>query len=93
MGQPDAGGGRSAGDAQQGHHLFALSLSFRTRLANLSVPSDGGSESYRAMCRYNSGFFYKQKVLEPFDYYWRVEPGIRLFCDVDYDPFLFVSSN
>lgn len=45
------------------------------------------------MCRYNSGFFYKQQVLEPFDFYWRVEPGIQLFCDVDYDPFLFVRSS
>ena len=44
------------------------------------------------MCRFNSGFFYRQKVLETLDYYWRVEPGVELTCDVDYDPFLFVST-
>ncbi|KAI5476235.1 alpha 1,2-mannosyltransferase, glycosyltransferase family 15 protein [Pseudohyphozyma bogoriensis] len=53
----------------------------------------GGSESYRHMCRFNSGFFFKQKVLEPFDYYWRVEPGIAYSCDLDYDPFLFMQAN
>lgn len=26
-----------------------------------------------------------------FDYYWRVEPGIEYYCDLDYDPFVFVS--
>ncbi|GAA5926499.1 hypothetical protein JCM10213_002369 [Rhodosporidiobolus nylandii] len=53
----------------------------------------GGSESYRHMCRFNSGFFYKQKVLQSFDYYWRVEPGVEFFCDIDYDPFVFMEAN
>ncbi|GAA5969993.1 hypothetical protein JCM11641_000222 [Rhodosporidiobolus odoratus] len=53
----------------------------------------GGSESYRHMCRFNSGFFFKQKVLQSFDYYWRVEPGVEFFCDIDYDPFLFMEAN
>lgn len=44
------------------------------------------------MCRFNSGFFFKQKILESFDWYWRVEPGVELFCDIDYDVFHFVSS-
>ncbi|GAA5888928.1 hypothetical protein JCM5296_002741 [Sporobolomyces johnsonii] len=53
----------------------------------------GGSESYRHMCRFNSMFFFQQKVLANFDWYWRVEPGIELFCDVDFDPFLFMEAN
>ncbi|GAA6026792.1 hypothetical protein JCM8097_005864 [Rhodosporidiobolus ruineniae] len=53
----------------------------------------GGSESYRHMCRFNSGFFYRQKVLESFDWYWRVEPGVEYFCDIDYDPFVFMDAN
>ncbi|GAA5829620.1 hypothetical protein JCM11251_000225 [Rhodosporidiobolus azoricus] len=53
----------------------------------------GGSESYRHMCRFNSGFFYRQKVLESFDWYWRVEPGVEFFCDIDYDPFVFMEAN
>ncbi|KAL7340176.1 nucleotide-diphospho-sugar transferase [Rhodotorula toruloides] len=53
----------------------------------------GGSESYRHMCRFNSGFFFKQKILESFDWYWRVEPGVELFCDIDYDVFHFMEAN
>jgi len=48
----------------------------------------GGSVPYRNMCRFNSGFFYRQEVLKPYRYYWRVEPDVKFFCDIDYDPFL-----
>ena len=34
--------------------------------------------SYRAMCRWNSGFFYEHPALNAYDYYWRVEPDVRL---------------
>ncbi|GAA5835185.1 hypothetical protein JCM3766R1_006895 [Sporobolomyces carnicolor] len=53
----------------------------------------GGSESYRHMCRYNSGFFFQQEILDQYDYYWRVEPGVEFFCDIDFDPFLFMQAN
>ena len=36
----------------------------------------GGSLSYRHMCRFNSGFFYKLDVMQKYDFYWRVEPCI-----------------
>ncbi|KAG1810434.1 glycosyltransferase family 15 protein [Suillus plorans] len=45
---------------------------------------------YRNMCRFNSGFFYRHELLQKYRYYWRVEPDIQLFCDVDYDPFLMM---
>jgi len=48
----------------------------------------GGSVSYRNMCRFNSGFFYRHELLQPYRYYWRVEPDVRFYCDIDYDPFL-----
>ncbi|KAI8990757.1 nucleotide-diphospho-sugar transferase [Mycotypha africana] len=47
----------------------------------------GGSESYRHMCRYQSGFFMLHPLLDELDYYWRVEPGVKFSCDIDYDPF------
>ncbi|KAI7867917.1 nucleotide-diphospho-sugar transferase [Spinellus fusiger] len=47
----------------------------------------GGSESYRHMCRFQSGFFYLHPLLDGLDYYWRVEPGVKFSCDIDYDPF------
>ncbi|KDQ51800.1 glycosyltransferase family 15 protein [Jaapia argillacea MUCL 33604] len=50
----------------------------------------GGSVSYRNMCRFNSGFFFKHDLLQPFRYYWRVEPDVHFHCDVDFDPFLFM---
>jgi alpha 1,2-mannosyltransferase len=50
----------------------------------------GGSVPYRNMCRFNSGFFYRHELLQKYRYYWRVEPDIKLFCDVDYDPFLMM---
>ncbi|EIN06518.1 alpha-1,2-mannosyltransferase [Punctularia strigosozonata HHB-11173 SS5] len=33
----------------------------------------GGSVSYRNMCRFNSGFFYRQAALQKYRWYWRVE--------------------
>jgi alpha 1,2-mannosyltransferase len=53
----------------------------------------GGSVPYRNMCRFNSGYFFKHELLQPYRYYWRVEPGIRYFCDVSYDPFVFMEEN
>lgn len=45
----------------------------------------GGSESYRMMCRFNSGFFYRHELMQQFNYYWRVEPGVEYYCDIDRD--------
>lgn len=53
----------------------------------------GDSVSYRHMCRFESGFFYQHPIMKQYDYYWRVEPGIKLFCDIDFDPFLFMKKN
>ena len=50
----------------------------------------GGSVSYRQMCRYNSGFFFRHPALAKYKWYWRVEPDIEFFCDVNYDPFTFM---
>lgn len=47
----------------------------------------GGSKSYRNMCRFNSGFFYRQELLQQYDYYFRVEPDVEYFCDFPFDPF------
>ena len=45
------------------------------------------SLSYRHMCRFESGFFYKQKLLQKYRFFWRVEPGVRLKCDINHDLF------
>ncbi|CAO3623375.1 unnamed protein product [Mucor hiemalis] len=53
----------------------------------------GGNLSYRHMCRFNSGFFYHHPLVQQYDYYWRVEPGVSFFCDLDYDPFVYMQEN
>lgn len=46
--------------------------------------------SYRQMCRWNSGMFYRHPALENLKWYWRVEPEVQFFCDIDYDVFRFM---
>ncbi|PGH05593.1 hypothetical protein AJ79_06760 [Helicocarpus griseus UAMH5409] len=53
----------------------------------------GDSISYRHMCRFESGFFFRHELLQQFDYYWRVEPSIEYFCDISFDPFKFMRDN
>ncbi|OBA24298.1 glycosyl transferase [Metschnikowia bicuspidata var. bicuspidata NRRL YB-4993] len=53
----------------------------------------GGSESYRHMCRFESGFFFRHALLEDYEYYWRVEPDIKIHCDIDYDLFQYMKDN
>ncbi|PGH19445.1 hypothetical protein AJ80_03946 [Polytolypa hystricis UAMH7299] len=48
----------------------------------------GGMESYHHMCRFYSGFFYRHELLMKYEWYWRLEPDIKYFCDITYDPFL-----
>ncbi|ORZ24451.1 nucleotide-diphospho-sugar transferase [Absidia repens] len=62
----------------------------RKKMANIIY---GGSESYRHMCRYQSGFFFRHPLLDEFEYYWRVEPDISYYCDVDYDVFQMMKDN
>ncbi len=53
----------------------------------------GGLESYHHMCRFNSGFFYRHPLLEKYEWYWRIEPDIKYFCDITYDPFVYMERN
>lgn len=53
----------------------------------------GGSVLYRHMCRYESGFFWRHELMMPYDYYWRVEPDIKIYCDIDYDIFKWMQDN
>ncbi|ROW02695.1 hypothetical protein VSDG_01930 [Cytospora chrysosperma] len=49
--------------------------------------------SYHQMCRWNSGLFYKHPALANTQFYWRVEPKVHFFCDIDYDVFRFMQDN
>lgn len=50
-------------------------------------------KSYRNMCRFNSGNFYNVPHMQQFKWYWRVEPSVNYFCDIDYDVFKFMEDN
>jgi mannosyltransferase len=53
----------------------------------------GFSKSYRNMCHFNSGFFFRQELVNKYDYYFRIEPGVQYFCDFQMDPFRFMREN
>ncbi|RPA86281.1 glycosyl transferase [Ascobolus immersus RN42] len=46
--------------------------------------------SYHQMCRWNSGMFYKHPALQKIKWYWRVEPKVNFYCDIDYDVFWYM---
>ncbi|KAL7416730.1 glycosyltransferase family 15 protein [Mrakia frigida] len=48
----------------------------------------GDSVPYRNMCRFQSGGFYRHPLMMKYRMYWRIEPSVRFFCDIKYDPFL-----
>ncbi|KAJ2844483.1 hypothetical protein IWW36_005169 [Coemansia brasiliensis] len=50
----------------------------------------GGSLSYRFMCRFQSGMFYRHPLVRDLDWYWRLEPDVEYYCDIDYDPFVYM---
>jgi alpha 1,2-mannosyltransferase len=43
--------------------------------------------------RFQSGFFFRHPLLDQYDYYWRVEPDVDYYCDIDYDVFKFMRDN
>src|SRR6187402_1558183 len=53
----------------------------------------GSMKSYHQMCRWNSGLFYKHPALADMQFYWRVEPKVHFFCDVDYDVFRYMADH
>lgn len=61
----------------------------REQMAKDGMPY-GDSVSYRNMCRYYSGFFFRHELLQQYRYYWRIEPGVDFFCDILDDPFVFM---
>lgn len=56
----------------------------------------GHSVPYRNMCRFFSGvsaarpfksspdqqYFYRHPILADYEYYWRIDPSVKYFCDI-----------
>ena len=53
----------------------------------------GSSESYRFMCRYQSGFFWRHPLMLDYDWYWRVEPSTKYPCNIPEDLFKHMNDN
>lgn len=49
-------------------------------------------ESYHNMCRFYSREFFKVPELQKYKYYWRIEPNVRFYTDVNYDVFKYLEA-
>ncbi|KAF9575668.1 hypothetical protein EC968_002231 [Mortierella alpina] len=47
----------------------------------------------RQKWRYMSGFLARHALLDGYKYFWRVEPGMEIFCDVADDPMVAMEKN
>ncbi|KAL1914322.1 uncharacterized protein VTP21DRAFT_9015 [Calcarisporiella thermophila] len=53
----------------------------------------GNDLTYQQVLRYLAGFLYRHPLLQNYDYYWRIEPEVEFYCDLEYDPFVFMLKN
>lgn len=50
------------------------------------------NESYRDMCRFNLVNFYKVPEMENYKWYWRIEPKVDFYTDMQYDAFKYLEA-
>lgn len=62
------------------------------RMVAAGVPY-ADKESYHNMCRFFSRTFYKHPLVQNYEYYWRIEPNVQFYCDIDEDPFDKLKNN
>ncbi|KAM9909929.1 hypothetical protein OXX69_004978 [Metschnikowia pulcherrima] len=48
-------------------------------------------ESYHNMCRFYSGNFQDLPALQKYKYYWRIEPNVRFYTNLNYDVFKYLA--
>ncbi|KAI5953407.1 KTR4 [Candida jiufengensis] len=48
--------------------------------------------SYHNMCRFYSGQFYNVPELQKYKYYWRIEPQVQFYSEINYDVFKYMES-
>ncbi|KAG6073997.1 hypothetical protein E4U33_002671 [Claviceps sp. LM78 group G4] len=68
--------------------------STRTYTAQTPSPTRGDlsepMQSIRQIQRWNNGPFAKEKRLQTYDWFWRIEPGVQFTHDVKFDVFRFM---
>ena len=60
-------------------------------LAKLDIPY-ARMALYHNMCRFYLGKFYNVPELQKYKYYWRIEPDVQFFTDMNYDPFKYLKN-
>ncbi|PPQ78267.1 hypothetical protein CVT25_011726, partial [Psilocybe cyanescens] len=72
----------------------AKATASRDRMVQSNIIYGGPSIYYQSpdteICVASILFFYRHELVQPLQYYWRVEPDVKFFCDLDYDPFLLM---
>ncbi|KAF8503543.1 glycosyltransferase family 15 protein [Russula emetica] len=58
-----------------------------------SIDEERASAAREQMANNNVIYGGTHELLAKYKYYWRVEPDITFFCDLDFDPFLFMQDN
>ena len=58
-----------------------------------SLDSIGFSVEYRKMCRFFSGFFFKQNLTLKYDYFMRLDSHVKFPCSITSDPFVQLSNS
>ncbi|KAF9928848.1 alpha 1,2-mannosyltransferase 2.4.1 [Linnemannia zychae] len=56
--------------------------------ARLKLGLNTTSVAIRQRRRYMSGFLAQHELLDRYEFFWRVDPGLSLFCDIEQDPML-----
>ena len=49
-------------------------------------------QSYHNMCRFYLGNFYRVPELQKYKWYWRIEPKVEFYTDVNYDVFKYLEA-
>ncbi|KAF9134929.1 alpha 1,2-mannosyltransferase 2.4.1 [Mortierella sp. 14UC] len=56
--------------------------------ARLKLGLNATSVAVRQRRRFMSGFLARHELLDGYEFFWRVDPGLVLFCDLEEDPML-----
>ncbi|KAF9903826.1 alpha 1,2-mannosyltransferase 2.4.1 [Linnemannia zychae] len=56
--------------------------------ARLKLGMNATSVAVRQRRRYMSGFLAQHELLDGYELFWRIDPGLVLFCDLEEDPML-----
>ncbi|PBL04223.1 nucleotide-diphospho-sugar transferase [Armillaria gallica] len=60
------------------------------KMVSQSIIYSGMRKSYRNMCCFNSGFFFRHDLVKKYHWYWRIEPNVHFHCNINFNPFVYM---